>query len=80
MSLSDTPAAGGGLSVEPAKHSEGVRQSEQLSLTQPGPVLKSAARAHTDASAWTPLVLSRLPQTGSAFASTRRERAASCEH
>lgn len=43
------PAAGG----ESGKHSEVVWQTEQLSLTQPGPVLESAARARTDASAWT---------------------------
>lgn len=46
MSLSEAPAAaGGGLSWGSGKHSGLVWQSKQLSLTQLGPVLKSAAQA-----------------------------------
>lgn len=51
MSPSEAPAAaGGGLSWGSGKHSGLVWQSEQLSLTQLGPVLKSAAQARTDTS------------------------------
>lgn len=75
MSPSEAPAAAGGeLSWGSGKHSGLVWQSEQLSLTQLGPVLKSAAQARTNASARTPVVLGRLSQRCRLGPERERER------